>query len=224
MYGGHDTADDGCVFVKSLSHGCKAVCRATCGADDCVFSRKSTFVYAVNDCGKVLACRSGNNDFACACIDVSLSLVLAAVETCALEHYVYLQFSPRKVSSLGFGINGDFLSVNGDATGSNNRLSVFCKNGVLVRNGVTHCNVVALSRVILQKVREHLGAGKVVDSNDFVSFSTEHLAECKTTDTSESVDSYSYIFLSHVSIPPKRFSILLFVLALQKQSTVVQYL
>ena len=44
--------------------------------DDVIFSCESAFVYAVNDCGKVIACGSGNNNLLCTCIDVSLALCL----------------------------------------------------------------------------------------------------------------------------------------------------
>jgi hypothetical protein len=64
---------------------------------------------------------------------------------------------------------------------------------------VTHCKVVTLSGVILEKVSEHGGAGKVVDSNNFVTLCAEHLTECETTDTAESVNSNFY---GHDKNPP----------------------
>ena len=38
---------------------------------------------------------------------------------------------------------------------------------------------------------EHSGAGKIVDSDDFITFRAEHLSESKTADSAESVDSNS---------------------------------
>jgi hypothetical protein len=46
-----------------------------------------------------------------------------------------------------------------------------------------------LSGVVLQQVSEHFGAGQVVDSNDLVTLSVNHLAESQTTDTAEAVNS-----------------------------------
>ena len=69
------------------------------------------FVHAVNDGGKVLACGSGNDNFLRACVDMSLALVLAAIEAGAFQHYVYVQRFPRKVDCFGFGVNCNFLTV-----------------------------------------------------------------------------------------------------------------
>ena len=49
--------------------------------------------------------------------------------------------------------------------------------------------VAALGGVILQQMREHLGAGQVVDGDDFVALSAEHLTESETTDAAESINS-----------------------------------
>ena len=47
-----------------------------------------------------------NNNFLGAGVDVSLTLCLGAIETGAFQHYVYVKSLPRKVNSLGFGIDG----------------------------------------------------------------------------------------------------------------------
>jgi hypothetical protein len=47
---------------------------------------------------------------------------------------------------------------------------------------------------------EHLGAGKVVDSNDFIAFCAKHLAESETADTAEAVNGNFY---GHWKIPPE---------------------
>ena len=54
-------------------------------------------VNAVNDGLEVVACRSGDNDLLSACVDVSLGLVLGAVEACALENNVNADLAPRKI-------------------------------------------------------------------------------------------------------------------------------
>jgi hypothetical protein len=50
-------------------------------------------------------------------------------------------------------------------------------------------------------VCEHRGAGKVVDSNNFITFCAKHLSERKTTDTAEAVDCNFYV--CHNRVPPK---------------------
>ena len=40
---------------------------------------------------------------------------------------------------------------------------------------------------------EHLGACEVVDSDNFITLCTEHLSECKTSDTTKTVDSDFYV-------------------------------
>ncbi len=127
----HDTALDGSVIVESLSHGSEAVCRAGSSGNDCVLFCKSAFVYAEYDCGKVVACGSGDNDFLCACVDVSLRFSLGAIEARAFENYVNVESLPGKVLSLGHSVDCDFLAVYRDGAGSNNCLAVFSKNGFL---------------------------------------------------------------------------------------------
>ena len=98
---------------------------------------------------------------------------------------------------LGHSVYSDFFTVNGDRTGNFNGLSVFFENGFFVRNGVKvfaySAAISALSGVVLQKVCQHFGAGKIVDSDYFVAFRAEHLSERKTTDTAETVNRNSNI-------------------------------
>ena len=51
----------------------------------------------------------------------------------------------------------------------------------------------ALSGVILQQMSQHLRASQVVDSNNFITFSLEHLTESEATNTAEAVNSYFYV-------------------------------
>ncbi len=60
-------------------------------------------------------------------------------------------------------------------------------------------NVVALGRVILQQMRQHLSRGQIVDGNDFVALGAEHLAERETTNTAKTIDSN---FNRHGKHPP----------------------
>ena len=52
--------------------------------------------------------------------------------------------------------------------------------------------VAALSGIVLEKVSEHSRAGKVVDSDYLVALSAEHLTECQTADTTETIDCNFY--------------------------------
>ena len=55
-------------------------------------------------------------------------------------------------------------------------------------HGVTHSHIVALSRIILQQVSQHLGAGQIVDCHDLVALGAEHLTESQTADSTETVN------------------------------------
>jgi hypothetical protein len=48
-----------------------------------------------------------------------------------------------------------------------------------------------LSGVVLQKVSKHFGAGEVIDGDNLITISLEHLTESQTTDTAKTVDSNS---------------------------------
>jgi hypothetical protein len=110
---------------------------------------------------------------------VSHGLVLRAVETGALENNVNAELTPRAVYSVLFSVDLENLAVNSDGVSL-----------VIGLNGVTV--VTTLSGVVLEKVSEHGRLGEVVDSYDLVTLCAEHLTECETTDTAESVNSNFY--------------------------------
>ena len=60
--------------------------------------------------------------------------------------------------------------------------------------------VTALRGVILQKMREHLRARKIVDRDNLIPLGRKHLTKRQTTDTSKPVDCYFYC---HKTQPPK---------------------
>ena len=49
-----------------------------------------------------------------------------------------------------------------------------------------------LSGIILEKMGKHLWAGEIIDGDDFVAWGTPHLAESKTANASEPVNSNLY--------------------------------
>ncbi len=192
VYGGHDTCLDGSEFVKSLSHRSEAVGGTGRCGDDVIFFGERGVVYVVDDGGKVVSCGSGDYDFLSACVDMSLSFCLGGVETGTFEDYVYVESFPGKFLCFCLSVDDDFLSVDYDISVFFNG-SVFVKYGFSVSNGMV-VGIVALGAVILQKVSEHFGAGKVVDCYDFKTFRSEHLSESKTADSSETVNRNSNIF------------------------------
>jgi hypothetical protein len=149
-------------------------------------------VGVVHDGGKVIACRSGDDNLLGTSLEVSRSLFLGGVETGALEHYVYIQLAPRELSGVGLCINGDLLAIHDDGTGSNNSFTVFCEHSVLIVYGVLtlteHAGETTLGGIILEKVSEHFRTCEVIDGDNFVTISLEHLTECQTTDTAKTVD------------------------------------
>ena len=100
------------------------------------------------------------------------SLFLGGVETSALEHDVDAQLAPRALSSVLDRVDLNFL--------------IFDNDGILC--GLDGLTVSALSGIVLQKMSEHFRAGKIVDGDDFIAFSTKHLAESKTANTTETVN------------------------------------
>ena len=181
MDGAHDTALNGCIVVQCFRHGRQAVGGAGCGRNNLVIRSKGLFVYAENDGLEVIACGCGNNNLLCACGDVCLRFVFGAVEACALEHNVYADFAPGKLSRVCNCINFKGFAVNRDGA-----CFVVRAHGVCAF--ADFAAVTALCGVILQKMCKHGGLGKVVDSNDVIAFCAEHLSECETADTAETID------------------------------------
>ena len=92
-------------------------------------------VYIVNDGGKIISCRCGNNNVLRARVDMSLRLCLRGIEAGALKNNVYAQLAPRKLRGVGLRVNLDLFSVN--------------RNGILaVGNRVGKC-LSALGGILL---------------------------------------------------------------------------
>ena len=167
------------IVVQSLGHGSQAVGGAAGSGDDLVFRLQGVVVNIVNDGGQVVAGRSGDNDLLGAGFDMSHGLFLGGVETGALEHDVNTQLAPGALFGILDGVDGDLFAVNDDGI-----LGRF--DGVLVL--ADDAAVALLGGVILEQVRQHGGAGQVVDRDDFVALGTEHLTESKTADPSETIN------------------------------------
>ena len=103
-----------------------------------------------------------------------LRLGLAGVEAGALQNHVHAQLAPGQLGGVGLGIDGNGLTVDNDVV-----LAGF--HGVLVA-------VVALGGIVLQQVSQHLGRGQVIDGDNLITLSAEHLAESQTADPAEAVD------------------------------------
>jgi hypothetical protein len=183
--GAHDSALDGSIIIECLSHRSKAVGGAGCSGDDLVILGEGLLIYGVNDSGEIVACGSRNNDLLSACIDVSLALLLGAVEACALENNVNTESAPRAVYSVLLSVDLESLAVNSDGA-----CLVICGNGVKIL--ADDAAVALLSGVILEEMSEHGGLGKVVDGNYLIAGSVKHLTECETADAAETIDCNFY--------------------------------
>ena len=102
---------------------------------------------------------------------------------------ILCEVAPRKVSRILFSENLESLTVYGDSACFVISTYSVCKS------------ISALCGVVLEKMSEHRGFGKVVDSNDFITFCTKHLSECKTADTTETVNCN---FNCHLIYPPNQ--------------------
>ena len=107
----HDTGLDRSIIVQCLSHRSEAVSGAGSSGNDLVVSGQGLLVNGENDGLEVVACRSRDNYLLSACVDVSLGLVLGAVETCALENNVNADLAPRKILSVLLSVDGQGLAV-----------------------------------------------------------------------------------------------------------------
>ncbi len=196
MNGGHDTGNDRISIVEGLGHWSEAVGGAGSGGDDGVIRLQGVVVYVVNDSRQIVSGRSGDDDFLGAGVDMSLRLGLAGIEAGALKHYVNIEGLPGEILSLRHGVYGDFLAVNGDRAGNLYGLAVFFELRLLRLDGVLvladNAAESLLSGVILEKMSEHSRAGKVVDSDDLIAGSSEHLTESETADTAKTVNGNSY--------------------------------
>ncbi len=131
-------------------------------------------VDVVDDGGQVVASGGGDDDLAGAGVDMSLGLSLAGVETGALQNHVNTQLAPGQLGGVGLGIDGDLLAIDGD--------------GALASGNGVGQSILALSGVILQQMSQHLGGSQVVDGDNLVTLSAEHLTESQTTNAAETVN------------------------------------
>lgn len=161
-----------------------------------VFSGKGVLVDGEDDGLEIFASRGRDDDLLGTGLDVGHGFLFAAVESSALQDDVYAKFAPRELIGFWFGINGDFLAVDGDGTRDFDGLSVLFELRLFGSNGMSilsdDAGISALGCIILQEVGEHLRAREIVDGDDFVSFCSEHLTEGKTADTTEAVNCNFY--------------------------------
>ena len=175
VHSGHDAALDGSILVQSIGHGSQAVGGAGSSGDDLILSGQGVLVHAVNDGLQVVASRSGDDNLLGAGIDMSLALSLGGVETGALQHNVNADLAPGQILGVLLSIDLDGLAVDSD--------------GILASLNLVSQSIAALSRVVLQQMSQHSGAGQVVDSNDLVALGVEHLTESQTADTAKTINS-----------------------------------
>ena len=131
-----------------------------------------------NNGGQVVASGSGDDDLLGTGIDVSLGFSLRHIEAGALQDDINTQLAPGQLSGIGLGIDGDDLTVDDDA--------VLPSLDTVRAKGQ---RASTLSGLELQQVRQHLGRGQVVDSDNLEALSTEQLPEGLTADTTETIDS-----------------------------------
>ena len=188
MNGGHDAGNDRESLVQGVGHRSQAVGGAGSSRDNLVILGQGLLVDRVDDGLQVVAGRSRDNDLLSASSDVSHALLFAGVEAGALQNNVNADLAPRAILSVLNGVDLDLLAIDDDGI-----LGSF--DGVLVLTDLAQER--ALSGVVLEQVSQHLGAGQVIDGNNFVALSLKHLTESQTADTAKTIDS------SHSKILPK---------------------
>ena len=174
----HDTRLDCSIFVQCICHRSKAVCCTRSCRDDCIICFQCLVVCVIYDSRKVISCWSRDNNFSSTCIDMSLCFFFGCIESGALQNYVYTKLTPWAVVCIRESI--DF-----------NLFTIYCDGIITCRNSICFL-IFTLRRIILQKVCKHLRACQIVNCYYFITFCTKHLSECKTSDTSKSVNRYFY--------------------------------
>ena len=96
-----------------------------------------------------------------------------------IVYNVNTQLAPGQLGSVSLCVDGDLLAVDNDVV-------------LASLNDMTSSSVIALGGVVLQQVSQHSGRGQVVDSDNLVTLSTEHLTESQTADTAKTVNSNFY--------------------------------
>ena len=191
MNSGHNAGNDRESLVQGVGHRSQAVGGAGSSRDNLVILGQGLLVDRVDDGLQVVAGRSRDNDLLSASSDVSHALLFAGVEAGALQNNVNADLAPRAILSVLNGVDLDLLAIDDDGI-----LGSF--DGVLVLTDLAQER--ALSGVVLEQVSQHLGAGQVIDGNNFVALSLKHLTESQTADTAKTIDSN---FNSHSKILPK---------------------
>ena len=146
--------------------------------NDVIVSHQVIVVDLGNNGGKVVASGIGDDDLLGTGIDVSLGLSLRHIEAGALQDDINTQLAPGQLSGIGLGIDGDDLTVDDDVV-------LASLDGVSAEGQ----RASTLSGLELQQVRQYLGRGQVVDSDNLEALSTEHLPEGLTANTTETIDS-----------------------------------
>jgi len=188
MNSGHDTGNDGIGLVQGVGHGSQAVGGAGSSGNDLVVLGQGLLVDGVDDGLQIVACGSRDNDLLSASLDVSHALLLAGVEAGALQNDIDVQLAPGSILCVLNGVDLDLLAVNDDGV-------LGSLDGVLALADLAAERT--LSSIVLQQVSQHLGAGQIVDCNNLIALSIEHLTESQTANTTKTIDSNSNI--SHVN-------------------------
>ena len=131
-----------------------------------------------DDRREIIARGSGDNNLLRASLEVCRSLVLCRVEPRALEHNIDIVLAPGNLFGIRLCIDIDLLAVDCDGV-------VTCRDRIRIL-------ITPLRGVILQEMSEHRRARQIVDRDDLIAGSIEHLTERETTDTAKTIDSNFY--------------------------------
>lgn len=128
----------------------------------------------VDNGGDVISRRSGDDHLFRPGLQVGGSLLSAGVEAGAFQHHIHPQFPPGEFAGVGFGVDGNGVSINQD--------------GAVVVGHLVCQGIGALGGVILEQVSQHSGGSQVIDGHDVEQLSAKHLAEGQAADAAEAVD------------------------------------
>ncbi len=126
-----------------------------------------------NDCFNIVTTRSSdNNFFRTIFVDVLFSFFFRSKETSSFKNDLYTISSPVNVSWFAFSRNFNEFAVNFKTT-------IFNFNSTVETT---------LSCVIFQQVCKHSWVCKVIDTRNFNTFNILDTTECKTANTTKTVN------------------------------------
>ena len=114
MNRGHQAALNANLPVQCFNNRCQAVGGAGGIGNDVVFGGQHMVIHSIDNHRVGVRRGSGNNDLACAGLEVALGLVAGGKQTCALEDHIHVVVFPGQFFRVADRGDGDAVTVDGE--------------------------------------------------------------------------------------------------------------